>query len=93
MMAEYFCLLLTSTKRRVLHILKNPLLSQGYHIIRFNSRGVGRSSGWPSLTGIQEGKDLEELVQWALASIPNTKSLVILVCSEHPGFPMHRLTL
>ncbi|KAI0342679.1 alpha/beta-hydrolase [Trametopsis cervina] len=62
----------------VLGELRKPLLARGYHVLRYNSRGVGKSSGWPSVTGIQEAKDLQELVHWALQKIPSVSSLVIL---------------
>ncbi|KAJ8453629.1 hypothetical protein ONZ45_g19634 [Pleurotus djamor] len=65
-----------------------------YHILRYNSRGVGRSRGWSSLTGFNEGKDLESVVQWALQKIPDIKSIVImgyshgsLIASLHPLLP------
>jgi len=67
-------------RHRVLAFLSNILLHEcGYHVLLFNSRGVGRSSGWPSLTGLTEGKDLEELVQWGLCVVPNVKSVVLVV--------------
>ncbi|KAI0684706.1 alpha/beta-hydrolase [Cytidiella melzeri] len=62
----------------VLQYLKQTLLSRGYHVLRYNSRGVGKSSGWPSLTGKQEGEDLRELVHWAMQQIPAITSLVVL---------------
>jgi alpha/beta superfamily hydrolase len=37
-----------------------------FHVLRYNARGVGRSSGWKSFSGLQEGQDLRELVQYAL---------------------------
>lgn len=55
------------------------MLAEGYHVLRYNSRGVGRSSGGPSFTGLQECKDLEELAQWALERIPSVESMVITV--------------
>ena len=67
-------------RHRVLAFLSNVLLHEcGYHVLLFNSRGVGKSSGWPSLTGLSEGKDLEELVQWGLGAVPNVKSVVLIV--------------
>ena len=60
--------------------LSNILLHEcGYHVLLFNSRGVGKSSGWPSFTGLTEGKDLEALVQWGLGAVPNVKSVVLVV--------------
>lgn len=61
----------------VVHALKAPLLRAGYAVLRYNSRGVGRSAGWPSLTGLQEARDLEELVRWAAAQMPELTSIVI----------------
>lgn len=65
--------------RRVLHAVKDVFLHAGYVVLRYNSRGVGKSSGWPSLTGLQEAKDLQELVQWALTEVPNVTSIVAMV--------------
>ncbi|GJE94577.1 alpha/beta hydrolase [Phanerochaete sordida] len=61
----------------VLHALKAPLSRAGYCVLRYNSRGVGQSTGWPSLTGTQEARDLEELASWAAAQLPGLTSLVI----------------
>jgi len=80
---------------QVLASLSNVLLHEcGYHVLLFNSRGVGRSSGWPSFTGLAEGRDLEELVQWGLGAVPNVKSVVLigyshgaLITSLHPALP------
>lgn len=64
--------------RRVLHEVKTILLGAGYVVLLYNSRGVGKSSGWPSLTGIQEANDLQELVQWALTEVSNVTSVVVM---------------
>ncbi|KAK0239805.1 Alpha/Beta hydrolase protein [Armillaria nabsnona] len=65
-----------------------------YYLLRYNSRGVGKSSGWPSLTGLSEREDLRALVQWAIGTIGNIKSLVIvgysygsLIASLHSTLP------
>ncbi|KAG7448137.1 alpha/beta-hydrolase [Guyanagaster necrorhizus] len=65
-----------------------------YYLLRYNSRGVGKSSGWPSLTGLSEGEDLRALVQWALGTLGNIRSLVIvgyshgsLIASLHSTLP------
>ncbi|KAJ3915397.1 Alpha/Beta hydrolase protein [Lentinula edodes] len=50
----------------VLDIITESLQIKDYHVFRYNSRGVGGSSGWPSLTGFTEGKDLEAVVDWSL---------------------------
>jgi alpha/beta superfamily hydrolase len=47
--------------------------------LRFNSRGVGKSTGWSSFTGTNEGIDLHALVQWGLDNIPDVRSVVIVV--------------
>jgi alpha/beta superfamily hydrolase len=60
-------------------MLTEPLRRKGFHTLRFNARGVGSSTGWSSLTGVSEGKDLEALVQWALDQIINVQSLVLIV--------------
>ena len=65
---------------RVLALISSILLHEcGYHVLRFNSRGVGKSSGWPSFTGLTEGENLEELVQWGLGAVTNVKSVVLIV--------------
>jgi hypothetical protein len=64
---------------RVLHALSGPLQKRNYHVLTFNCRGVGRSTGWPSFTGMSEANDLREVVQWALETIPEIHSLVIIV--------------
>ncbi|KAF9649247.1 alpha/beta-hydrolase [Thelephora ganbajun] len=80
---------------QVLVFLSDILLHEcGYHVLLFNSRGTGKSSGWPSFTGLTEGKDLEELVQWGLGAVPDVKSVVLigyshgaLITSLHPVLP------
>lgn len=69
---------------RVLHCVAFALLKQRYHVLRFNSRGVGRSTGWSSLTGASEGRDLHALVQWGLENVANVRSVVIVVSSSGP---------
>ena len=59
--------------------LVEPLTSKGYHVLRYNSRGVGASTGYASFTGFSEVKDLEAVVQWALHRVPGIRSLVIVV--------------
>jgi alpha/beta superfamily hydrolase len=53
----------------VLSLVANVLHSHKFHVLRYNSRGVGNSSGWPTLSGSGERQDLEALVSWALQSI------------------------
>lgn len=66
--------------RRVLRSLTRALHARGYHVLRYNSRGVGKSTGWPSFTGSREARDLRELVSWALGQIkPAPTTLVVIV--------------
>ncbi|RDX57159.1 alpha/beta-hydrolase [Lentinus brumalis] len=75
----------------VLQLLTEPLLERGYGVLRYNSRGVGKSTGWASFTGIREAEDLKELVQWTRSEMPHLSSLVLagyshgsLIASLHP---------
>ncbi|KII89869.1 hypothetical protein PLICRDRAFT_91014 [Plicaturopsis crispa FD-325 SS-3] len=52
-------------------------VDSGYRVIRYNSRGVGRSRGWASFTGLSEAQDLQEVIQWALNTYA-PRSVVIL---------------
>ena len=47
--------------------------------MRYNSRGVGKSSGWPSFTGFSEAKDLEAVVAWLMQKITNVNTVSIVV--------------
>ncbi|KAI0367980.1 alpha/beta-hydrolase [Pilatotrama ljubarskyi] len=78
----------------VLELVTGPLLDRGYNVLRYNSRGVGKSKGWPSFTGSQEVEDLRSLLQWAMSKIPGLSDLVILgyshgslIASMHPVLP------
>ncbi|KAF6758845.1 Alpha/Beta hydrolase protein [Ephemerocybe angulata] len=62
----------------VLHSLTGVLQEQGYHILRYNSRAVGRSTGRASFTGFDEGKDLEAIVQWAAREVKDVSTVVII---------------
>ncbi|RDB25743.1 hypothetical protein Hypma_006804 [Hypsizygus marmoreus] len=62
----------------VLLSLVGHLEIAGYYVLRYNSRGVGKSTGWASFTGFSECKDLEELVTWAVDTLTNVRSLVII---------------
>lgn len=57
----------------------HPLRVTGHHILRYNSRGVGKSTGWPSLTGFREGEDLDGVVRWVMGKFPTLISLVLIV--------------
>ena len=61
-----------------------------FHVLRYNARGVGRSSGWKSFTGLQEGEDLRELVQYALKRLGDVRQVAFIVrCFPPlPPFPL-----
>lgn len=61
----------------VLMLIEKTLLSKSYHVIRYNSRGVGGSSGWPSLSGSAEANDLNALVAWVRETITDTREIII----------------
>ena len=60
-------------------MLAESLKRLDYHVLRFNGRGVGGSTGWASFTGLAEGKDLEEVTAWGLETVPDVRSVVIIV--------------
>lgn len=64
---------------RVLRSLIRPLLQRNYHVLRFNSRGVGRSNGWSSFTGTSESSDLQDVTQWGIDNVSAIGSVVIIV--------------
>jgi alpha/beta superfamily hydrolase len=66
--------------------------------VQYNSRGVGKSSGWPSFTGSSEARDLEAVVPWLMQKITNVHTVVIVVrfsirvMQIHDGLINHRDT-
>ncbi|KAG8808539.1 hypothetical protein FRB91_004909 [Serendipita sp. 411] len=60
----------------VLHRLVSPFLSRGYHVCLFNARGVGKSTKWPSFSGLTEVEDLKELVKALIEDISEGDRLV-----------------
>lgn len=70
-------------------MLTRLLQDKNYYVIRYNSRGVGKSSGWPSLTGKAEGEDLEALVQDFLVEKPEIDSLTVIVSTTSCKMSMH----
>ncbi|KAF7312227.1 Peptidase-S15 domain-containing protein [Mycena indigotica] len=78
----------------VLHSLLEPLHNGGFHVVRYNSRGVGKSTGWSSFTGQAEATDLTALIEWARSSIGDVRSVLVvgysygsLVASLQPVLP------
>ncbi|KAF8913515.1 Alpha/Beta hydrolase protein [Mucidula mucida] len=81
----------------VVSVLMDTFARHNFHMLRYNSRGVGRSTGWASLTGSSEGEDLCALVKWALERIGNVKNLVLVgysygslittLCPSLPSIP------
>ncbi|KAG2024010.1 hypothetical protein CC2G_001611 [Coprinopsis cinerea AmutBmut pab1-1] len=76
----------------VLCSLTDVLHDAGYHMLRYNSRGVGRSTGRASFTGLDEARDLEAVIEWAVQEIPRLSNVVIigyshgsLIASLHPS--------
>ncbi|KAG6330345.1 hypothetical protein ID866_8742, partial [Astraeus odoratus] len=49
-----------------------------FYVVYYNSRGVGKSTGYPSFTGRQEGEDLQELVRHFLRKEPHLTSVTII---------------
>jgi len=76
---DNFSQLLNSVLSRVLLSLQDSLQAKGYRVLRYNSRGVGRSTGWASFTGFSEAKDLEALIKWVIDKFAVVHSLVIVV--------------
>ncbi|KAG9011124.1 hypothetical protein FRB94_009267 [Tulasnella sp. JGI-2019a] len=63
---------------RVLHNLSAVFLKLGYHVILFNTRGVGESSGRASFTGISESQDLRAVLAWAVEEIVHLDTAVLV---------------
>jgi len=72
---------------QVLHSVSNTLLGQGYHVIRFNSRSVGRSTGRASFTGLPESRDFQDVVRWGMNQVGNVGT-VALVGYSHGCLPV-----
>ena len=50
-----------------------------FYVLRYNVRGVGLSSGWKSLTGLQDADDLRELVDCALKRLGDVREVALIV--------------
>ncbi|KAF9234624.1 Alpha/Beta hydrolase protein [Melanogaster broomeanus] len=72
------------------------LKDNDFYVVYYNSRGVGKSTGWPSFTGKVEGSDLKELVHEFLEEHPQINSVTFigyshgsLIVTLHPVLPQH----
>lgn len=73
-------------------MLMKPLHARGYHVLRYNSRGVGSSTGWASFTGLSEAGDLAALTEWAVDKLGDVRSVVVLVI-DYSGCGLRRADL
>ena len=81
---------LTGSSHRVLQALIHPLTHYlKFHVLRYNARGVGLSSGWKSFTGLQEGEDLHELVRYALKRLNDVREVAFIVRVPSLSLPTH----
>lgn len=71
----------TADSLRVLLSFLSTFLKRDYHIILYNSRGVGNSGGSPGWTGLSEAQDLQNVVDMALREIDDVNEIVLLVGS------------
>ncbi|KAF8318380.1 alpha/beta-hydrolase, partial [Clavulina sp. PMI_390] len=72
----------------------SSFIRRDYHVITYNSRGVGNSSGSPTWTGFGEAEDLQKVVSLALQEIEEVEEIVLLgysygslAVSMHPARP------
>ncbi|KIJ66747.1 hypothetical protein HYDPIDRAFT_128047 [Hydnomerulius pinastri MD-312] len=72
------------------------LQDNDFYVVYYNSRGVGKSTGWPSLNGKAEGNDLKALVDQFLQGKPQINSVTFigyshgsLIATLHPVLPSH----
>lgn len=64
---------------RILQDVADALHASNHHVLRFNSRGVGQSTGRSSFSGQAETDDLRELVQKTIDdNLPNITRLAIV---------------
>jgi len=79
-----------------IQIIVQLLQDHNFYVVYYNSRGVGKSNGWPSFTGKTEGSDLEALVQQFLEKHSQVNSVTFigyshgsLIATLHPVLPSH----
>jgi len=67
----------------VLHLLTPVFLQRQYTVLRFNSRGVGGSTGRTTIRGESEVADLRDVVQWAIGEVGGKVERLVLVGYSH----------
>ncbi|KIY63426.1 alpha/beta-hydrolase [Cylindrobasidium torrendii FP15055 ss-10] len=87
----------------VLASMKSLLDQHRYHSLTYNRRGVGSSTGWPSMSGAPEANDLKALVDWAVGELGPIDHILIVGYSQgalvsslfgpHPTIPTSYLFL
>lgn len=57
--------------------IASGLSRKGYKALTFDMRGVGRSTGKPSITGFEEIKDVVAVCKWACENLSVNKILLV----------------
>lgn len=57
--------------------IASGLAEKGYRAVTFDMRGVGRSTGKPSLTGFAEIKDVIGVCKWVCENLPVDRILLV----------------
>ncbi|KAK4419503.1 hypothetical protein Salat_2363200 [Sesamum alatum] len=63
--------------QRLLRGIASGLASTGYKAVTFDMRGVGKSTGKPSLTGSKEIQDVVAVCKWASLNLPADRILLV----------------
>jgi uncharacterized protein len=79
--------------RSVFQCLIPSLKLKGYHVLRYNSRGVGDSTGRASFTGFDEAKDLGAVIQWVSTEIPCLSEVLLVVRFAYASLLSYCLTM
>ncbi|EJU04828.1 alpha/beta-hydrolase, partial [Dacryopinax primogenitus] len=72
-----------SMNDHVLHLLTPVFLRHSFTVLRFNSRGVGGSTGSATLRGEGEVADLQQVVRWGLEQLGGEAERVVLLGYSH----------
>ncbi|KAH0728952.1 hypothetical protein KY289_000140 [Solanum tuberosum] len=57
--------------------IASGLSRKGYKVLTFDMRGVGRSTGKPSITGFKEIKDVVAVCKWGCENLSVNKILLV----------------